>query len=168
MGTQNRLFMTLMAALLLAFGPLGQAGAVQPDSHQHVTKQGNFDDVFQDLQDAIINRGYVIDYVGHVDKMLERTSEVAKSVTDNNSKTPYLNARYVQFCSAKLTHESVSANPYNLSICPYVVFIFEAKSEPGKIIVGYRRPVPGPSKRSQQAFAKIDKLMQDIVGEAVQ
>jgi hypothetical protein len=53
-----------------------------------------------------------------------------------------------------------------MAICPYVVFIFETKSEPGKIIVGYRSPIPGPSKRSKEALAKIEKLLNDIAKEA--
>ena len=42
------------------------------------TVKGDFDEVFGDLQDAVINRGLVIDYVGDVGKMLERTADAAK------------------------------------------------------------------------------------------
>jgi len=118
------------------------------------------------MKDVVINIGLVIDYVGHVDKLLQRTSKAAGSVTAAGSETPYLNAKYLQFCSSKLTHASVSANPFNLSICPYVVFAFETKSKPGEIVVGYRRPVPGPSKLTRAAIAKIDKLLDGIVREA--
>jgi hypothetical protein len=138
----------------------------QPVNKKHASVKGAFDDVFLDLRDAIINRGLQIDYTGHVDQMLERTSKAAGSVTENGVKSPYLHAKYIQFCSAKLTHESVSANPYNLAICPYVIFIFEARAEPGTIVVGYREPQAGPSKLSKAAFAKVAKLLNDIMTEA--
>ena len=147
-------------------GAIGTASAIEKKGFKHYTKQGNFEEVFQDLQDTVVNRGLVIDYTGHVDTMLERTSEAAGSVTKTGNKSPYLHAKYIQFCSAKLTHEAVSANPYNLAICPYVVFAFEAHADPGKIVVGYRRPLPGPSLMTKEAFAKIDNFLEEIVKEA--
>lgn len=140
--------------------------ALAKEAHPHIDVQGNFADVFQDLKDAIINRGYVVDFVGHVDTMLDRTSTASKSVTETGSRSPYLNAKYVQFCSAKLTHEAVSANPYNMIVCPHVIFAFEAKNKPGHIVIGYRRPTPGPSKLSKRAFKKVDDILMAIVKEA--
>ena len=161
---------TIVGAVLLALtciaAPLGIAMAEDLAKPRHYQKSGNFEDVWKDLKDAVVNRGLVIDYVGHVDKMLERTSGAAQSVTASGSQSPYLHARYLQFCSSKLTHASVSANPYNLSICPYVVFAFEAKTKPGEIIVGFRRPIPGPSKLTRTAFAKIEALLEGIAKEA--
>jgi len=130
--------------------------------------KGQFSDVLLELQDAIINRGYVIDFTGHLNQMLKRTSKSAGSVTVKGSKTPYLDAQFMHFCSAKLSHEVISANPQNIAICPYVVFIYELKREPGIVHVGYRRPISGPSKRSRKAMAKIDALLDTIVKEALQ
>lgn len=168
--TMNRTSLLAMCAATFALAIVGSISptlAGKEFAPQHYTRSGSFEDVFADLKDAVINRGLVIDYVGHVDKMLERTSAAAGSVTASGSKSPYLNAKYVQFCSAKLTHSSVSANPFNLSICPYVIFIFEAKTDPGKIVVGYRRPIPpGPSRLTKKAFTAIDKLLDGITKEA--
>ena len=75
--------------------------------------------------------------------------------------------KLTQFCSAKLTHEAVSANPYNVVICPHVIFAFEDKTRPGRIVVGYRRPVPGPSKLSKRVFAKVDDVLMAIIKEAL-
>ena len=130
--------------------------------------QGQFSDVLNDLKDAIINRGHVIDYTGYLNKMLERTSKTVGSVTTKGSKTPYLSAQFMHFCSSKTSHEVISANPQNIAICPYVVFIYELKSTPGTIHVGYRRPISGPSKRSRKAIAKVDVLLDTIVKEALQ
>lgn len=156
----------IYALAVMAMITLPGAATADSSKPQHYKTSGQFEDVWQDLQDAIINRGLKVDYVGHIGKMLERTSAAAGSVTASGSQSPYLNAKYLQFCSAKLTHQSVSANPFNLSICPYVVFAFEAKTKPGEIVVGYRRPVPGPSKRTRAAIANINKLLDEIVKEA--
>ena len=99
------------------------------------TVQGSYEEVFQNLQDAVIDVGLVIDYVGHVDRMLDRTAAVVDKGT-----SPYLHARYLQFCSAPLTHKAVSADTNNFTICPLVVFAFETKELPGTISVGFREP----------------------------
>ena len=164
LATRTLAVMAAIAALLAS--GLQPVAAEGPSGTHYFTKQGAFEDVLQDVKDAIINRGLLIDYTGHIDKMLERTSEAAGSVTSTGARSPYKNAKYMHFCSAKLTHEAISANPYNLSICPYVVFLFETNAQPGKIVVGYRRPIPGPSVRSQKALAKIDALLESIVKEA--
>ncbi len=131
------------------------------------TVTGDFDEVFADLQDLVINRGLVIDYVGHVDKMLERTAEAAKGSGSSSGVAPYLNARYMQFCSSALTHEAVEADAQNMAMCPYLVFAYETKADPGRISVGYRQITLAPSPASQAAQAKVHDLLQAIVNDAV-
>lgn len=158
---------TVAAAVLLCLVSLNQSWAGAASGYKSYTAQASFEDVFQDVQDEIINRGLVIDFVGHVDSMLERTSAAAGSVTKTGNASPYLNAKYLQFCSAKLSHEAMSANPFNLAVCPYVVFVFETRAQPGEIVVGYRRTTPGPSKRTRAAIAKIEALLEGIAKSAV-
>ncbi len=119
------------------------------------------------LRDAIVNRGLVVDYVGHLNAMLERTSEAAQSVTPKGVKSPYKNAEYMQFCSAKLTHELVSASARNIVNCPYVVFAYELATAPGTVHVGYRPPVGEPSRLTQAVNAKITALLEGIIKDAV-
>ncbi|MEM7635248.1 MAG: DUF302 domain-containing protein [Pseudomonadota bacterium] len=128
------------------------------------TVTGDFDEVFGDLQDAVINRGLVIDYVGDVGKMLERTAEAA---TGSDTAAPYLNARYLQFCSAAITHEAVGADVHNLAMCPYLIFAYQTRAEPGEVSVGYRQVTLAPSAASQAAQTKVHNLLQAVVNEAV-
>ena len=130
------------------------------------TKPGKFADVRDDLKEAIINRGFVIDYVGHFNNMLERTADVAGSVSGKGAKSPYANAEYLQFCPSKLTHEAVSATPFSIANCPIAVFVYELAGEPGKVTVGYRLPVATPSKRMQEVNAKLTALLDSIAREA--
>ncbi|MEM9029124.1 MAG: DUF302 domain-containing protein [Pseudomonadota bacterium] len=160
--------------MLMVFGLAGALAigspAVQAETkalgYQSMSVEAAFEDVVFDIKDAIVNRGLVIDYTGHVDKMLERTSKAVGSETAAGSKSPYLHAKYFQFCSAKITHEVVSANALNLAICPYVVFAYELKSKPGTVHVGFRRPIADPSRRSQAALAKVEALLLEIIKEA--
>jgi hypothetical protein len=118
-----------------------------------------FSDAVLDLESAIINRGLVIDYKGMIGDMLSRTSDAV------GSKSPYQDAVYMQFCSAKHTHEAVSADPHNIAICPYVVFAYQLTGS-DDVEIGYRRPIGVKSPGSDTALAEIDKLLQDIVDEA--
>lgn len=138
------------------------------EGFKELTRTGSYAEVRDDLKNAIINRGFVVDYVGHFNAMLERTSEAVGSVTETGAKSPYKNAEFMQFCAAKLTHEAISANPQNIVNCPYVVYVYELTAKPGLIHVGYRTPVSGASKISRKAVAAIDGLLGEIVKEVAQ
>lgn len=153
----------LAGMVMLAMAPAAMADDL---GFGELTKQGKFEEVREDLKAAVVNRGYVVDYVGQFNKMLERTSEAVGSVTESGAKSPYKEAEFMQFCAAKLTHDAISASPQDIVNCPYVVYIYELGSKPGLIHVGYRKPVAGPSKRSREAVDKIDALLADIVKEA--
>lgn len=158
---------TILSALILLTATTLGTQAGDGLGYKSVTAKGEFDSVFVDVQDAIVNKGYTIDYVGHFNQMLKRTSKTVGSVTEKGSLSPYKHAKFMQFCSALLTHEAISANPQNIAICPYVVFVYEEKTDPGLIHVGYRRPVAGPSKRTRKAIEKIEAMLTSIITEAV-
>ncbi len=160
----------LGAALLLAAFLTTAVSLVAraDDGFKELTRAGNYTDVRDDLKNAIINRGFVVDYVGHLNKMLERTSEAVGSVTEAGAKSPYKDAEFMQFCAAKFTHEAISANPQNIVNCPYVIYVYELTAKPGLIHVGYRTPVSGPSKISRKAVNSIDALLNEIITEAAQ
>ena len=137
---------------------------VTPASAQELKtygKKGSYEDVKFELNDAIIRRGLAVDYIGHINNMLERTGADVGS-----SKRIYVNAEFFLFCSAKLSRAMVEADPGNLGFCPYVVFLYEAAAKPGEIVIGYRRP-PAGNDASKQALAAIDTLLDGIVKDAV-
>jgi hypothetical protein len=155
----------VFASIALAIAASGPAFSSEV-GYKALKKKAKFADVEFDLKDAIVNRGLVIDYEGFLGKMLSRTEQAVGG--GSGAKSPYRKAKYFQFCSAKLTHDVVSANPLNISICPYVVFIFELESEPGTIHVGYRRPFAGPSAATRKAVDKVEALLLAIVTEAAE
>lgn len=121
--------------------------------------EGTFADVLFELQGAVVDRGLVIDFEGHVGDMLSRTADVVEM------DSPYVEAEYFQFCSAPLTHAAVAASPDNLAICPYVVFAYTLESAPDVVKVGYRRPSGGTDPASVEALGAIDELLRAIVDE---
>ena len=70
-------FRTALFASTLAFGLAASPVVAQDLGYRVHTKKGTFDNVRDDVKDAIVNRGFVIDYVGHFNQMLERTAEAA-------------------------------------------------------------------------------------------
>lgn len=156
----------LKETLLILSASLASTSLVLAEQHigsTYTTQiEADFEDTKLDLESAIVNQGLVIDYTGNVGAMLERTSDVVEE------KSPYSNAAYMQFCSATHTHAAVSASIENISICPYVVFVYESNAELGKVTVGYRRPVGIDSPQSVSALQKIDDLLKGIIDEATQ
>jgi len=152
-----------ITALLIctAFVLPTQAGELK-ESYYLAQTDSSFNDVMSDLNDAVVNRGLVVDFVGHVGDMLSRTANAA------NSKSPYVNAKYLQFCSSKLTHAAVAANVENMAICPYVLFAYEVTETPGKVMVGYRRPSGASDPASKVAIKNIEDLLRSIVDESAQ
>ena len=73
--------MTRIMVFVLSFGLLAGGSApviaAEPDHLKLYHKQGNYEDVKQDIEIAITNRGLVIDHTSHIGAMLERTGKSA-------------------------------------------------------------------------------------------
>lgn len=158
-----RTILTAMIVALLPSFALAEGGS----GYKTYSKKATFAEVRDDLKDAIVNSGYVVDFVGHFNAMLKRTSEAAGSVTAAGVKSPYRNAQYMQFCAAKLTHQAISADPRNIANCPYIVFVYELGYDPGNIHVGYRQPAPGATRTSKRVNKKIEAMLDGIVRDAI-
>ena len=158
-----RYLICVMTFFLFSAAMLGApALANKYTGYRVVVINGDYETALFGLENAIVNRGLTVDYTGHVDKMLERTSKAT------GGKSPYLGARYFSFCSAKLSQAAMQADPDNLAACPYVMFAYELRSEPGKSRIGYRRPIASEKPAAQKALADIQKLLDAIVKEAAE
>lgn len=152
----------LVAILAFSFAFALPVQAEEMGNGYYITdSESSFEDAETDLSNAIINQGLVIDYTGHVGNMLTRTSDAV------GMNSPYKNAIYMQFCSSKHTHEAVAADPRNIAICPYVVFIYEMADGSG-LKIGYRRPIGVEGAASAEALAGVDELLKSIVSEAAE
>ncbi len=125
------------------------------------TVQGSYADVVQDVEDGIVNAGLNIDYRGKIAQMLDRTGKDIGA-----TKQVYKGAEFMQFCSARLSRDMMEADPTNMGVCPYIVFVYETTAKPGTITVGYKRPLGAPGEASQKALGKIEALLEGIIKEA--
>ena len=130
------------------------AFAADGDVEKRTTSEA-YEDVVQAAQDAIINRGYVVDYHGHIGDMLERTASDVGA-----KKELYKNAEFFTFCSAVVSREVMEANIEDIAYCPYVVFVYEPANDESGVTVGFRR-LPEGGVRD-----KVNKLLSEIVEEA--
>ena len=128
------------------------------DSVVHVTASADYEDLRADVESAILNQGFVVDLVANVGDMLNRTA--ADVGIDN---PVYIHAETWQFCSAKLSHEMVLANPLNIAFCPYVIFAYETVAAPGEVTVGYRRPVSDGSTATSDALNIVEEKLLAIL-----
>jgi uncharacterized protein (DUF302 family) len=150
----------LVLALLASVGP----AALAADPHPVVTysKQGRFDDVRDDLKQAIESKGLVIDYQSYIGRMLDRTGKDVGS-----ERKLYADAQAFVFCSAALSRKSMEADPANMAMCPYSVVVYATARAPGKVFVSYRRPWrPDGSAASKAALKQIESLLDAIAREA--
>ncbi len=148
-----------IVVLLLGFGLAGDALADEVTTYQ---TKAPFDEVRQDLADAIVNRGYVIDYEAHIGKMLTRTAADVGA-----SKKLFANGRAnaMQFCSAVLSRKTMEADASNIAYCPYVLFVVQERSDDPTVTVGFRRLPERGSAASKSALAAVNKLLDEIARE---
>ena len=144
----------LLSIVILALG----AFTLNAEGVKSYKIKAEFEQVQQDAADAIINRGYVIDYTGHIGAMLNRTSGDVGA-----QKKVFSNATVMQFCSAVLSRKVMEDDAQNIAFCPYGVFVYELDANPGEIIVGFRK-LPDTTEN----LKTVNKLLDDIVREAAE
>ena len=138
--------------LLAGILPL-MATAAQADQAVTYAFDGSFEDAAFAVENAIIGRGLVIDYVSHTGEMLNRTA------ADVGSEVAlFTEADIFLFCSALLSREVMEADPMNIAHCPYGVFVAERE---GAVMIGYREYPEGEMK-------KVEALLADIVQDALE
>lgn len=159
---------TAVAIAIGAFGLVGTAtanAADKADAPNGVTAysvEADFEDVRFGLENAIINRGLVIDYTSHIGDMLARTSADV-----GGTKQIYANAQAMLFCSADLSRKVMEADPANIAYCPYTLFVYDTPDAEGTVTVGFRRLSETGSDTSKAAIGDINTLLDAIAQEAV-
>ena len=156
MRTLSKLFAALILTGLLATVTIASEAPLKT-----YTIKADYADVLQEADDAIVNSGLTIDFRGNISDMLDRTSKDLGA-----TMRVYKNADFMQFCSASLTRNMMEADPANMGVCPYIVFVYETVKNPGTITVGFRRPIGAPGEASKKALDKIEALLESIVKEA--
>ena len=161
---RQSIILALLGAIL-AFAPGAQA-AVKPFYKDNIRVtykvKGHFEDVRDQVREAIAGKGIKINNVSHIGDMLIRTGKdlgFKKKVFDH--------AEAFEFCSATHSRFTMEANPQNIIFCPYIISVYEIHGEPGHIYVSYRRPSIIGDEASKKSLRGVEKLIDSIVQDAV-
>ena len=152
----------LMCALVLTNACVS-AGSPRSDYMKLYTVEGQFEDVRQDIEMAITDRGMVINNVSHIGNMLARTGQDLGA-----GKEIYKDAEALEFCSATVSRRMMETDPHNIVFCPYIIAIYTLPAEKDKVYVAFRRPLPVGSAESRQSLVAVEKLLEDIIADATQ
>jgi uncharacterized protein (DUF302 family) len=155
----RRLASVLWFALTVA---AGGAGAQVP-SVVIQSVAGDFEDVKERVVMAIEARGMVLNYTAKIGDMLERTGK------DIGRDRPiYHKAELFEFCSSKLSRDAMEADARNIVFCPYAIAVYSMQRDPKKIYVSYRKLGSLGSEKSLKALRAVDRMLEEIVREAMQ
>ena len=124
--------------------------------------KGSFAEVKERVVLAIENRGLVLNYTARIGDMLERTGKDIGS-----DRRVYAHAEVLEFCSAQLSRATMEADPRNIVYCPYAIAVYQLPREPDKVYVSYRKPGAIGSGQSIKSLQAVDRLLADIVRDAL-
>lgn len=123
--------------------------------------QGVFNDIKEDLELAIADRGLQVSGTLHISDMLQRTGKDL-----GYPKSVYSKAESIEFCSASVSHLMVSTHPANAVICPFTIAVYILSDEPETIYIAYRKPYL--AGKADQALRTILELMHGIVRDVIE
>ncbi len=153
----------LVSLAVFSFGCTVHAASPEKTPYRVTyTVKAKFDEVREQVMSAIGNQGLKINNISYIGKMLIRTGK------DLGFKQQiYVKAQAFEFCSATVSRETMAADPHNIIFCPYIIQVYELARQPGTIYLSFRRPTPIGGKRSKKSLVTVEKLLDNIVQDAV-
>lgn len=137
---------TLLAATIAVF-MLAPAAHAAGDDVKTIESDAAFADVASGIENAIVNRGFKVDYHGFIGDMLKRTASDVDA-----GKALYKDAEFFTFCSAVVSRKVMEADIGDIAYCPYVVFAYETEEKPGTVTVGFRTLPDGGERDAVNAL----------------
>jgi len=160
----TRILLMFSALTLLAPGAL-LAGAADTAPVVRYSVEGKYENVREDLINAITGRGLVVDHNSHVAKMLDRTGQdlgTTKKIFGEDQGQTF------SFCSSVISRKTMEADPHNIMFCPYTIALYTTLAEPKKVYLVYRRPQRmDDSAASKAALKEVEALLDGIAREAL-
>jgi uncharacterized protein (DUF302 family) len=151
MSLSTRLF-----GFLLLFS--GSAYAIASDSPFAVYESElPFDTVMQDLQMAIEGKGFHVNNIVHMDKMMERTGKDL-----GMDKQIFLRAESIEFCSAVLSRRMTEENPRRIVNCPFNISVYVLPSEPDTTYIVHRRVNLGDQSAVMEEVEQMLESLGDV------
>lgn len=149
----------ILAIWVLASMPLvGQAA----DNYAAIFKaHGTYQEVRDQAQSAIEGKGLKINTTHKISDMLDRTGKDIGA-----SKRVYENAEQFDFCSAEISRKMMEADPHAIAMCPYLISVYKLPQDK-HVYISYRRPAVSKNQRLKKVLVEVDKMMADIIKEAM-
>lgn len=152
----------IIALAILATTAFGNAAYAASAEVVIRSTKGEFKEVKERVLLAIENRGLVLNYTARIGAMLERTGKDIGA-----ARQVYADAELLEFCSARASRDTMEADPRNIVFCPYSIAIYTLPKDRGTVYVAYRRPGAFGSEQSVKSLRAVEKLLADIVAEAL-
>lgn len=155
-------FFTLILLLTGLLSKPVLAGAESDDSpvFSKAIEEAVYQDLLDAVKDVIKGKGINIAHTLPPSDMLGRTGPAF-----GIDKPILKNGEIIEFCSAKISHQLIMANPKNIILCPFTISVYELSSEPGTVYLTYRKPHVIDAG-SREAVDNMVKLLDEIIEEA--
>lgn len=151
----------ILATLLFSTMAHAQEMVFESEERRIYSIEGDYAFYREMLESAIADEGLVINAVGHIADMLDRTG------ADLGGKSLYLNGESLEFCSAIYSRRMMEADPHSIVFCPYVIAIYELTTEPGTIYIGYQRLPVVDDEDTNKALQDVEELVDRITNNAM-
>jgi uncharacterized protein (DUF302 family) len=136
--------------------------ALSADSYSVLFKtQGDFQYVRDSVQSAIEGKGLKINHTNLIAGMLERTGKDLGYINQILA-----NGEQFEFCSATISRAMMEADPHAITMCPYIVSVYTVPGD-ANVYVAYRKPGPTNNPALQKAFDNVEKLLTEIIQDAL-
>lgn len=148
-----------LAVCAIACMPLS---AMAADAYTVLFKtQGTFQDVRDSLQFAIEGKGLKINHTNKIAEMLARTGPEIGA-----TRQVYVDGEQFEFCSATISRKMMEADPNAMVMCPYIVSVYTVPNDKS-VYIAYRKPGPTKNPALKKALADVEKLLNDIIKQAM-
>lgn len=161
----GRSLLALSLSVILSILPLpvdGQTLVKETADRRIYSIDGEYAFYREMLEDAISAEGLVVNAIGNISGMLERTGADLGATT-----VLYLHAESFEFCSAVYSRRMMEADPHSIVFCPYVVTIYELADEPGIVYMGFKRLPRTGNPAIDAANDEVDALKDRIIDQAM-
>lgn len=125
--------------------------------------EGSFHETLQGVRMAITGRGINIAHTLPASGMLNRTGSAF-----GIKKNVFAHAEIIEFCSARISHKLIQANPENMVLCPFTISVYQLASDPGHVYLTYRKPFVLKDETSVAATGEIVKLLEGIIRDVTE
>jgi len=123
----------------------------------------DFENIRENINDAIADRGIKINNVAHIGHMLARTAADV-----GGTKQVYKEAESVEFCSSTISRATMEADPHNISYCPYIISVYVTPEQPDTVYISYRKPPLVGDQASIDSLKAVGDLLDGIVNDALE